>query len=255
MLHVSDQIFISGTLAGMNKSASVTAMTSATVTPGAVSCSVILPPEKPITAISVTTRSTGREDVSGSAHFCDDLGFPFRGVLHGDDDALCPGHQVHRAAHPRHHLAGNHPVGEVSFGVDLKAAEDRYVDVTAPDQSERHRAVEDACARQGTDRPSAGIGKQGVGHALLRNGSGADQSVLRLKKYLEIGRNEVCDQRRNSDAEIDEVTCAKFACNPSRDDRLSIHGSPVGDEVVDERRGRYDMVGRNDADRERCSPR
>jgi len=33
----SDQIFISGTLAGMNKSASVTAMTSATVTPGAVS--------------------------------------------------------------------------------------------------------------------------------------------------------------------------------------------------------------------------
>src|SRR6476619_4802377 len=66
----SVQIFISGTLPGMYRSASVTASTSATVMPGAVSSSVILPPEKPITAISVTPRSTGREEVSGSAHFC-----------------------------------------------------------------------------------------------------------------------------------------------------------------------------------------
>jgi hypothetical protein len=66
---LSRQIFISGTLSGMNRSASVTAMTSATVTPGAVSCSVILPPGKPITAISVTTKSTGRKEVSGRAHF------------------------------------------------------------------------------------------------------------------------------------------------------------------------------------------
>jgi hypothetical protein len=51
-------------------------MTSATVTPGAVSRSVILPPEKPITAMSVTTRSTGRAEVSGSAHFCTILDFP-----------------------------------------------------------------------------------------------------------------------------------------------------------------------------------
>src|SRR4051794_12745830 len=36
-LHSSDQIFISGTRAGTNKSASVTAITSATLTPGAVS--------------------------------------------------------------------------------------------------------------------------------------------------------------------------------------------------------------------------
>ena len=124
-------------------------MTSATVTPGAVSSSVILPPEKPITAMSVTTRSTGREEVSGRVHFCDDLGFPFRGVLHGDDDALGAAHQVHRAAHSRHHLAGDHPVGEVSCGVDLKAAEDGHVDMAAADQSERHRAVEDAWRRAG----------------------------------------------------------------------------------------------------------
>src|ERR1700730_243842 len=74
---VSGQIFISGTLAGMNRSASVTAITSATLTPGAVSCSVIFPPEKPITAISVTTRSTGREEVSGRTHFWTIFDFPF----------------------------------------------------------------------------------------------------------------------------------------------------------------------------------
>src|SRR5436305_10274146 len=71
------QIFISGTMAGMNSSASVTAITSATVTPGAVSCNVIFPPGKAITAISVTTRSTNRKDVRGRAHFCTILDFPF----------------------------------------------------------------------------------------------------------------------------------------------------------------------------------
>src|ERR1700737_3618208 len=74
---LSGQIFISGTVVGTNRSASVTAITSATVTPGAVSCSVILPPEKPITAISVTTRSIGREEVSGREHFWTIFDFPF----------------------------------------------------------------------------------------------------------------------------------------------------------------------------------
>ena len=45
----------------------------------------------------------------------DDLGLALRGVLHGHDDALCAGDQVHRAAHARHHLAGDHPVREMSL--------------------------------------------------------------------------------------------------------------------------------------------
>ena len=74
-------------------------------------------------------------------------------------------------------------------------------------------------AGQGADRPSAGIREQRMGHALLRNRSRADQSVLRLKEHLEIGRNVVRDQRRNPDAEIDEVAGAKFARHAPRDDR------------------------------------
>src|SRR5258707_11128603 len=88
-----------------------------------------------------------------------------------------------------------------------------------------------------------------MGHALLGNWSRADQSILRLEEYLEVEWNEVRDQGRNSDAEIDKVAGAKFARHASCNDRLSIHGSPVGDEIIDERRRRYDMVGRDDADR------
>jgi hypothetical protein len=52
------------------------ATTSATLTPGAVSIRVARPPPgNPITAISVTTRSTGLTDVKGSVHFFMILGY------------------------------------------------------------------------------------------------------------------------------------------------------------------------------------
>jgi len=50
----------------MASSASVAASTCSTVTPGAVSRRVARPSGKPITASSVTTRSTGRSEVSGT---------------------------------------------------------------------------------------------------------------------------------------------------------------------------------------------
>ena len=50
---------------GIASSASVAATTCATDTPGAVSSNVARPLGNPITAISLTTRSTGRTDVSG----------------------------------------------------------------------------------------------------------------------------------------------------------------------------------------------
>src|SRR4051794_30204942 len=57
------QIFIPETMGGINSAASVTAIPSERGTPGAVSCNVIFPAGKPITAISVTTRSTNRKEV------------------------------------------------------------------------------------------------------------------------------------------------------------------------------------------------
>ena len=65
-----------------------------------------------MTAKSFTTRSTGRVDVKGRLHLATILAL--RGMLHGDDHTYCATYQVHDAAHTRHHLAGDHPVGEVS---------------------------------------------------------------------------------------------------------------------------------------------
>jgi len=46
-------------------------------------------------------------------------------MFHRDNDSLGTGHEIHSAAHARHHLAGNHPVGEVSLLIDLQPAEHR----------------------------------------------------------------------------------------------------------------------------------
>ena len=61
-------IAISGTLSGTTSSASVTSSTCCTDTPGAVSINVARPPGNAITASSLTSRSIGRADVSGSVH-------------------------------------------------------------------------------------------------------------------------------------------------------------------------------------------
>ena len=57
-------------------SASVAAVTCAIDIPGPVSSSVARPSGNAITAISVTTRSTGRVDVIGSVHFLTIFGAP-----------------------------------------------------------------------------------------------------------------------------------------------------------------------------------
>src|ERR1700722_7690089 len=67
---------ISDTSGGTTSSASVAAITCSTVTPGAVSRSVATPPGNAMTASSVTTRSTGRIDVSGRSHSLTILDFP-----------------------------------------------------------------------------------------------------------------------------------------------------------------------------------
>ena len=64
------------------------------------------------------------------------LGAVLGDVLHDHDDALDARDQIHRAAHALHHLAGDHPVGEVAVLGDLHGAEDRQVDVAAADHGE-----------------------------------------------------------------------------------------------------------------------
>ena len=53
---------------------------------------------------------------------------------------------------------------------------------------------------------------------------GANQTVFRLEKHLEIWRNVIRDEGRNPDGEIDEVFRSKFERNAPGNQRLCIHG-------------------------------
>ena len=136
----------------------------------------------------------------------------------------------------------------MSRDIDLQAAEYGHIDMPAADQAERHRAVEDGCAGQGTDRFSAGVGQQRMGQALFRDWPGADQSVLRLKEHLEAGGDIIRYQSGNAYAQIDEISGFEFLRHAPGDDDLGIHASLIRDQIIDKRRRRDDMVGRDDAD-------
>jgi len=99
------------------------------------------------------------------------------------------------------------------------------------------------------DRSAAGIGQQRVRHALLGNRTGADQPVLGLKKYLEIRREVVCDQRGNADAKIDKIPGRSSSATRRAMMIWASMRHPCVDEVIHQRRGRHDMVGRDHADR------
>src|ERR1700759_211910 len=96
--------------------------------------------------------------------------------------------------------------------------------MAAADQGERHRAVEGRCTRKRADRSAAAIGQHGVRHALLGDLTCADQAVFRLEEYIESSWHKICDQGRNADAEIDEISGAEFARYAFRNDGLWVHG-------------------------------
>ena len=121
------------------KAASVLAWTSSSETPGAssISSSPAPPGLTSNTHRSVMMRSTtpGAGQRQGAA--LQHLGCAVLvGVLHHHHDPLDAGHQVHGAAHALHHLAGDHPVGDVAVLGHLHGAQDRQVDVAAADHRE-----------------------------------------------------------------------------------------------------------------------
>ena len=60
-------------------------------------------------------------------------------MLHHHDDAFDAGDEVHRAAHALHHLARDHPIGEVAILGDLHGAKDGEVDVALRGSWRRNR--------------------------------------------------------------------------------------------------------------------
>src|SRR3954466_7746953 len=65
----------------------------------------------------------------------DDLRFSLGRVLHGNDNPLGAADEIHSAAHARHHLARDHPVGEKAVSIDLEATEHGDVNMTAADKT------------------------------------------------------------------------------------------------------------------------
>src|ERR1700732_3646215 len=60
-----------------------------------------------------------------------------RGVLHGDEDALGAGDEVHRAAHAFQHFSGDGPISERALFIHLQRAENGEVYVAAANHGER----------------------------------------------------------------------------------------------------------------------
>ena len=132
-------------------------------------------------------------------------------VLHCDDDLLRARDQIHRAAHPLHHLAGDHPVGEVAVLGHLHGAEDRQVDVAAADHRETVCGGKIARGRQLGDGLLAGVDEVGVLLAFEWKRAGAEHAVLALELNVHAGRNVVRHQRRNADAEVDVEAVPQLA--------------------------------------------
>ena len=137
-------------------------------------------------------------------------------MVHQDDHLLDARHQIHRAAHPLHHLPRYCPVREVAIGGDLHSAENRHVDMSASDHGEAIGRGKKARRRKSRDRLFASVDQVRIGFALVRERSDAEHAVLRLERDLDVRGNMVCDQGRYADAKIDVVAVSKLSCGAGR---------------------------------------
>ena len=114
----------------------------------------------------------------------------------------------------------------MSLVIDLQTTKDREIEMSAPNEAERHRAIECARTRQCGNGTAAGVRQRGMRHAFFRRRAGADQPVLRLKENAHAVWNVVCHQGRNSNAEIDEHAGFQLASDSACNDYLRFH-SPL----------------------------
>ena len=131
-------------------------------------------------------------------------------VVHDDDDALGAVDEVHRTAHALDHLARNHPVRDVAVRGHLHGTEDRSVDLAAADHAEALRRIEVGGARVHRDDLLARVDEVGIDLILGRVGADAQQAVLRLEHEVDALGQEVRNQCRHADAEVDVAAVFEF---------------------------------------------
>src|SRR6266852_375107 len=139
------------------------------------------------------------------------------GVLHGDEDALRAGDQVHGAAHAFQHFAGNGPVGEIALFIDLQRAEYGEVDVAAANHAKGIGGGKITGARKLGDGFLARVDEIRIDFGFERIRANAEHAVFRLQHDLNAFGDVIGNQRGHADAEIDVEAIAKFLRNAAGD--------------------------------------
>jgi hypothetical protein len=131
-------------------------------------------------------RLTQRAAVSGSVH-CSTMRGP------------------HGAADQRPLVRDLHvPVRQIAVGGNLERAEDRHVDVSAPDHRKRPRGIDDRGAGAKRDRPASRVDEVRIGAVARCERTYAHHAVLGMEEHVDALRNVIGDRHRQADAEIDE---------------------------------------------------
>ena len=137
-------------------------------------------------------------------------------VFHHDNDAAHTSDQIHGAAHALDHLAGNHPVGEITGLADLHCAEDCEVNLAATDHRKRICTRKNGRPWDGRHGLLACVDQIRINLPFEGKWTDAQQSIFGLKPNRHAGRNMVGDERRQPDAEVDVVAVAQFQSGPGR---------------------------------------
>src|SRR5918993_894361 len=233
----------------MASSASVAATTSSTVTPSAVSSSVARPSGKPITASSVTTRLTGRSEVSGREHSRTIFGRPL---------AVCCMATITRLAPATRSMAPPMP-GTILPGT-IQLARRPCWSTCRPPSTVRSRCPPRIrpkdIALSNVDAPGravTGFPPASVSHGSAMPGSATGPVPIRPFSDWK----KTCIPLGTKLATRVGMPMPRLTSIPSRSScamRLAMRdcesmASAFRDEVVDDRRGRHDMVRRDDAHR------
>src|SRR5690606_22535948 len=130
------------------------------------------------------------------------------------DDLLGPRHQIHGPAHPRHHFPGNHPVGQIAFGVNFQGAQNGIIYMSSANYCEGSSAVETTASRYDSNWLPAGIANIYVNLLGGRNRTNSQKTVFRLQYNIDVLGNVVRHQGRQTYAQVDNVAVFEFPGNP-----------------------------------------
>ena len=139
-------------------------------------------------------------------------------MLHGDDNLLGPGAQVHGPAHTGHHLAGDDPVGQIALLVHLERAQHGGVHVAAPDQAEGGGGVDERAAHGDGGGRAARVAHVEVVDLGLAARAGHAQ--LGLQDDVHIIGQVGGDHGGQADAQVDKIAV------------LELLGGPLGDKAL-----------------------